>query len=140
MFTIGQSLSFSTTLNLSFSQYYFCTHQFKISLSLSSNFYKKISTCSLLLTLVMLLHPLYYQLNPNTGWKIYQQDMVSIIQVFFTVLPLGFAWSGSNNARSVAYTTRMMIVYVINGTVCFNFFKCSGSITTSMASYGARLD
>ena len=39
----------------------------------------------------------------------------------FTVSPLVFARSGSNNARSVVYTTRMITIYVIYGTVCFNF-------------------
>ena len=39
----------------------------------------------------------------------------------FTVLPLEFALSGSNNAQSVVYTTRMITIYVINVTVCFNF-------------------
>ena len=38
----------------------------------------------------------------------------------FSVLLLRLPWSGSNNTRSVVYTARMMIVYVINGTVCFN--------------------
>ena len=39
----------------------------------------------------------------------------------FTVLPLVFTQSGSNNAQSVVYTTRMITIYVINITVCFNF-------------------
>ena len=39
----------------------------------------------------------------------------------FTVLPLGFAQSGSNNSRSVVHTTQMITIYVIYGTVCFNF-------------------
>ena len=73
----------------------------------------------------MLLHLLYYQLNLNIGKKIYWQGMVSIIHVVFPVLPLGFARSGYNNARSVVYTAQMMIIYVINRTVCFNFFNCS---------------
>ena len=38
----------------------------------------------------------------------------------FSVLPLGFARSGSNNAQSVVYTAWMMIIFVINETVCFN--------------------
>ena len=39
----------------------------------------------------------------------------------FTVLPLKFTRSGSNNARSVVYTAWMITIYVIYGTVCFNF-------------------
>ena len=39
----------------------------------------------------------------------------------FKVLPLRFARSGSNNARSVVYTAQMITICVIYGTVCFNF-------------------
>ena len=46
----------------------------------------------------------------------------------FSVLPLRFARSGYNNAWSVIYTAWMMIIFVINGTVCFNFFDCSDSL------------
>ena len=47
--------------------------------------------------------------------------MVSIINIVFSIYPLGFARSDSNNARTVVYTAWMMTIYVINGIVCFNF-------------------
>ena len=61
--------------------------------------------------------PKYWMENLPAGHGKYNPSI-------FTVLPLGFARSGSNNAQSVIYTARMMIVYVINGTVCFNLFNC----------------
>ena len=79
------------------------------------------TTCSLLFTLIKPLHQLDYQLNPDTGWKIFQWDMVSTIQVFLQFYHSFFTVSGSNNARSVVYTAQMITIYIIYGTVCFNF-------------------
>ena len=58
--------------------------------------------------------PQYWMENLPVGHGKYNSGI-------FTVLPLVFAWSGSNNARSVVYTALMITIYVINITVCFNF-------------------
>ena len=58
--------------------------------------------------------PRYWMENLPVGHGKYNSGI-------FTVLPLVFAWSGSNNARSVVYTAQMITIYVIYGTVCFNF-------------------
>ena len=68
----------------------------------------------------MLLHRLYYLLNLDIGQKIYQQDTVSIIHIVFSIYPLGFTRSDSDNTQTVVYTTQMLIINVINGAICFN--------------------
>ena len=93
----------------------------KLFLSSLPNFLQKFSTCSLHLILDVLLHPLYCPLNLNIGRTIYQQVTVSIIHIVFSIYLLGFARSDSNNARIVVYTAQMLIIYVINRIVCFNF-------------------
>ena len=63
--------------------------------------------------------------------------------VIFTFLPLGFARSGSNNARAVVYTTRMIPINVINIAVYFNFTTAQVHMVrhkiSPMASYSAQL-
>ena len=58
--------------------------------------------------------PRYWMENLPVGHGKYNSSI-------FTVLPLIFARSGSNNAESVVYTAQMITIYVINITVCFNF-------------------
>ena len=58
--------------------------------------------------------PRYWMENLPVGHGKYNSSI-------FTVLPLIFAQSGSNNAESVVYTAQMITIYVINITVCFNF-------------------
>ena len=87
---------------------------------------------------VLPAEPQYWKENIPAGHDKYNSHS-------FLVLPLGLAQSGYNNAQSVIYTTQMMIIYVISGTLCFNFFQPlgfaqSGFITAPMASNGARLD
>ena len=87
----------------------------------------------------MLLHPLYCPLNLDIGQKIYQQDMVSIIHIVFSIYPLGFAQIDSDNARTVVYTAWMLIINVINGTVCFNSTTTQVcSVRLHNCSYGLR--
>ena len=72
--------------------------------------------CNIVQTLFT-IHPIsshHYLENLPVGHGKYNSGI-------FTVLPLIFAQSGSNNARSVVYTTQMITIYVINVTVCFNF-------------------
>ena len=41
--------------------------------------------------------------------------------VIFSILPLGFTWSGSNIAQAVVHTAQMVPIHVINIAVYFNF-------------------
>ena len=75
-------------------------------------------TCHTAASTILPAEPQYWMENLPAGHGKYNPSM-------FTVLPLGFARSGSDNARSVVYIAQMMIVYVINGTACFNFFNHS---------------
>ena len=61
----------------------------------------------------------------------------------FTVLPLGFAQSGSNNAQLVVYTTRMITIMLSMELFVLILqllrFVQSDFRITPMASYGTRL-
>ena len=84
----------------------------------------------------MLLYLLYCPLNLDIGQKIYQQDTVSIIHIVF---PLGFTRTDSDNARTVVYTTQMLIINVINGAVCFKSTTAQVcSVRLHNHSYGLR--
>ena len=112
---------------------------FKIILSSHPNFLQKSSTCSPLLIHDMLLCLLYCPRNLDIGQKIYQQDTVSIIHIVFSIYPLRFTQSDSNNTRTVVYTTQMLIINVINGAVCFNSTTTRiHSVRLHNRSYGLR--
>ena len=63
--------------------------------------------------------------------------------VILTFLSLGFARSGSNNARAVIYTAQMVTINVINIAVYSNFTTARvcvvGHKIALMASYGTWL-
>ena len=71
---------------------------------------------------VLPAEPQYWKENLPAGHGKYNSHS-------FSVLLLGFARSDCNNAQSVLYTIQMMIIYVIIGTVCFNFFNHSDSLS-----------
>ena len=80
--------------------------------------------------------PQYWMENLPVGHGKYNSGI-------FTFLLLVFARSGSNNTRSVVYTTQMITIHVINRTVCFNFTTgriCVVKIKiTPTVSYGTQL-
>ena len=87
----------------------------------------------------MLLLLLYCPLNLDIGQKIYQQDTVSIIHIVFSIYLLGFARSDSDNAQTVVYTARMLIINVINGAIFVNSTTAQiHSVRLHNCSYGLR--
>ena len=112
MFTIGQSLNLSSALHYLSNnfQIQFCIlHHFKLPLSVSSNCTTKFDmfspphTCQASASTILPAEPQYWMENLPAGHGKYSSGI-------FTVLPLGFTRSGSNNAQSVVYTARMMTI------------------------------
>ena len=93
-------------------------------------------TCQASALARLVAEPRYWTENLAVGYGTYNS-------VTFTFLPLGFAQSGSNNARAVVHTALMITLNVINIAVCINFTTAQvcavGLKITPMASYGAQL-